>query len=166
MISTDRNKTIAEASLNNLNDIIMPEAVGFYPLAPGWIIVILLALALLFHFSFKAYSRYKRSLYKREALKELESYTQENRNEILALLTLAKRVGIAAYGRDQIAKLSGESWWDFMEQHSKVKINTELREELSDLLYDTSKEHESAQYVAVREMVTLWIRTHKDGNHA
>ena len=162
----DMNQTIAEASLNNLNDIIVPDAVGFFPLAPGWIIVTVLILALLFHFAFKAYSRYQRSLYKREAMKELESYSKESRDEILALLTLAKRVGIAAYGRDQIAKLSGENWWDFMEQYSKVKIDKALREELSDFLYDDSRQHESIPYVTVKEMVTLWIKTHKDGDHA
>ena len=108
----------------------------------------------------------RKSFYKREALKELENYSNEDREEILTLLTLAKRVAIAAYGRDQIAKLSGESWWDFMEKHSKVKINKRLRVELSDLLYDVSKQFESAQYDSVKEMVTLWIKTHKDGDHA
>ena len=162
----DMNQTIAEASLNNLNDIIVPDAVGFFPLAPGWFIVILLTLALFFHFAFKAYGRYQRTLYKREAMKELESYSTDSRDEILALLTLAKRVGIAAYGRDQIAKLSGESWWDFMEEYSKVKINKGLRSELSDLLYDASKQYENTQYITVKEMVTLWIKTHKDGDHA
>ena len=162
----DMNQTIAEASLTNLNDIIVPDAVGFFPLAPGWIIVTLLVLALLFHFALNAYHRYKKSLYKREAIKEIENYSNESREEILELLTLAKRVGIAAYGRDQIAKLSGESWWDFMEKHSKVKIDKGLRDELSGLLYDASTQHERIPYVTVKEMVTLWIKTHKDGDHA
>ena len=54
-MSIDMNQTIAQASLDNLNDIIVPEAVGFLPLAPGWILVILLVLSLLFHFAYKAY---------------------------------------------------------------------------------------------------------------
>ena len=165
-MSTDMNQTIAQASLNNLNDIIVPDAVGFFPLAPGWIIMILLALALLFHFAIKAYSHYKKTLYKREAFKELESYTQESSEEILALLTLAKRVGIAAYGRRQIAKLSGESWWDFMEQNSKVKVGKDLRRELTEILYDTTKQYDSSQYTVVKEIVELWIRTHKDSGYA
>ena len=165
-MSGDMNQTIAQASLDNLNDIIVPDAVGFLPLAPGWVIVILLALALLFHFAFKAYERYTRSLYKREALKELERYTMQSREEMLTLLTLAKRVAIAAYGRTQIAKLSGQSWWDFMEQHSKVKIGKELRAELSDLLYSTAKQDDTPQYTVVKDLVTLWIRTHKVTDHA
>lgn len=157
----DMNQTIAQASLDNLHDIIVPEAIGLFPLAPGWFIVILLALALCFHFALKAYKYYERTLYKREALRELQSYSKESRDDMLALLSLAKRVAIAAYGRTQIAKLSGESWWDFMEKHSKVKVGKELRSELSDLLYDTSKQNESSQHAAVKEMVTLWIRSHK-----
>lgn len=165
-MSVDMNQTIAQASLDNLNDIIVPDAVGFFPLAPGWVIGILLAFALLFHFAFKAYKRYQRALYKREALRELERYTKESRDEMLALLTLSKRVAIAAYGRTQIAKISGESWWDFMEQHSKVKVSKKLRAELSDLLYDTSKQDDSSQYTAVKDLVILWIRTHKVNCHA
>lgn len=165
-MSVDLNETIAQASLKNLNDIIVPEAVGLFPLAPGWIIVILLATSLLFHFVFKAYSRYKRSLYKREALKELESYTKESREEILALLALAKRVAIASYGRTEIAQLSGESWWDFMEQHSKVEVPKEIRTYLSNILYDVSKQGETSNYTEVKRMVALWIKTHKGNNHA
>jgi hypothetical protein len=164
-MSVDMNQTIAQASLDNLHDIIVPEAVGFFPLAPGWMVVILLALGLFFHFVFQAYKGYQRSLYKREALKELDSYTKESRDEMIALVTLAKRVAIAAYGRKQIAKLSGESWWDFMEEHSKVKMRKELRAELSDLLYGTPKENDTSQYTVVKDLVTLWIKTHKVTDH-
>jgi len=165
-MSADMNQTIAQASLDNLNDIIVPEAVGFFPLAPGWVIVILLIFALLLHFLLQAYKGYKRSLYKREALKEIESYSKENREEMIALVTLAKRVAIAAYGRKQVAKFSGEKWWDFMEQHSKVKIGKELRVELTDLLYSTPKQDDISQYRVVKDLVILWIRTHKVTDHA
>ena len=164
-MSVDMNKTISQASLDNLHDIIVPDAVGFFPLAPGWIIVGVLAITLLLHFVFKLYKQYQSTLYKREALRGLESYAKESRDEILALLALAKRVGIAAYGRTQIAKLSGESWWDFMEEHSKVKVGKELRAELSNLLYDSSKQYESSQYTTLKKLVTLWIRSHKVTSH-
>jgi hypothetical protein len=165
-MSADMNQTIAQASLDNLNDIIVPEAVGFFPLAPGWMVVILLALGLLFHFLFQAYKGYQRSLYKREALKELDSYNKESRDEMIALITLAKRVAIAAYGRNEIARLSGESWWDFMEEYSKVKMSRKLRAELSDLLYGTPQQNDTSQYTVVKDLVTLWIRTHKVTDHA
>ena len=164
-MSIDINQTISQASLDNLNDIIISDAVGLFPLAPGWIIVVLLLLALVFHMAFKIYKRYERRLYKREALKELNSYSQESRDTKLALLTLAKRVAISAYGRKIIARLSEDNWWDFMEQHSKVQISKDLRTDLSDLLYDPSFKEDRLQHGVLKELVTLWIKTHRAVDH-
>lgn len=155
------NKTIAETSLDNLHDIILPDAIGFFPPAPGWTIVVLLLLALLFHLALQRYKYYKKSEYRREALKESVLYTKESKEHTIALLSLAKRVGIAAYGRKEVAKLSANSWWDFMENHSKVKVNSDLREEIDTLLYDASYTMNSALHDNVRESVSLWIKTHK-----
>jgi len=155
------NKTIAEASLDNLHDIIVPDAVGFFPPAPGWYIVALLFLSLLFHFGVRRYKEYKKSEYKREALKELLIYKESSKEDVIALLSLAKRVGLAAFGRHKIAKLSDDSWWDFMEQHSKVKVDAQLRVALSKLLYDTSFAMDNILYEKTSLFVTLWIKTHK-----
>ena len=159
------NKTIAEASLDNLHDIIIPDAIGFLPPAPGWYILGLLLLALLFHFTLRFYARYKKSLYRREALEELDRYQGENKEETLQLLSLAKRVAIVAYGREESATLTGESWWNYMEAHSKVNISKELRDEMSRLLYDEAYESDSAHYRAIKAIVTEWIKTHKVEHH-
>ena len=155
------NKTIAEASLDNLHDIIIPDAIGFFPPAPGWYILGLLLFALLFHFTLRFYARYKKSLYRREALKELDRYQGENKEETLQLLSLAKRVAIVAYGREESATLSGESWWNYMEQHSKVNISKALRDEMSKLLYDETYESDSSHYRTIKIFVREWIKTHK-----
>ena len=157
----DMNKTIAEASLDNLHDIIVPEAVGFFPPAPGWNIILLLLLALLFHTLVKAYMRYKRSLYRREALKELDTYRQHSKENASSLLMLAKRVAMAAYGREVIAKLYDDAWWDFMEKHSKAKVGSETREDIAKLLYDASYTMNSELQDTVIKLVRLWIKTHK-----
>jgi len=155
------NKTIAEASLDNLHDIIVPEAIGYFPLAPGWYILGLLVLALLFHFSMHLYKQYQKSLYKREALAELAHHNAEGKDEVIHLLTLAKRVAISAYGREKIAKLSGESWWDFMEEHSQAKVSKALRVEIDNILYDKTYESNASDETSIRAFVTRWIKTHK-----
>lgn len=157
----DMNKTIAQASLDNLHDIIVPDAVGFFPPAPGWYIVALLLFALLFHFSVRRYKAYQKSQYKRDALKELETYKKRSQADVIALLLLAKRVGLSAFGRNAVAKLSDDSWWDFIEQHSKAKVDRELRLTLSKLLYDTSYRMDSTLYDNTSAFVTVWIKTHK-----
>jgi hypothetical protein len=163
-MSVDMNKTIAEASLDNLHDLIVPDAVGFFPPAPGWYIVTLLFVALLFHFVVQRYKEYKRTEYKREALKELETYEKRSKEDVIALLSLAKRVGLVAFERNVIAKLSDDSWWDFMEKHSKVKVDAQLRVGLSKLLYDASYSMNDSLYTQTSEFVTVWIKTHKRDN--
>jgi uncharacterized membrane protein len=156
----DMNQTIQEASLDNLHDIIVPEAIGFFPLAPGWVIVGILLVALLFHWSIQFYRAYKKSLYKREALQEFDTLSEASRENILKLLDLAKRVAIAAYGRENVAQFSGERWWHFMEEHSKVHVSSELRSEIDTLLYNESAllNH---NFEKIRSMVSVWIKTHK-----
>ena len=165
LMPADSNKTIVEASLDHLHDIIIPDAIGFFPPAPGWYILLLVLLALLFHFSAQAYNRYKKSHYKREALKELPNYTKESRENVMALLALAKRVGIFAYGRAEVAGLSESKWWSFMEKHSKVSIGTQTQEAIYKLLYDESYKMHHALHADTLSFVTHWINTHKVAHH-
>ena len=164
-MSVDMNKTIAEASLNNLHDIVLPEAVGFFPLAPGWYILLLLFLTLLFHFALKHYRIYKKEQYRREAFESLAELQQKNRENTLALLSLAKRVGLSAYGRESIAILNGEDWWDFIEEHSKAKVDSALRKEIQILLYQDAATFNESTFDAVLGFVTEWISTHKVVTH-
>ena len=161
----DSNKTITEASLDNLHDIIVPDAVGFLPPAPGWYIILFLLLALLFYFAIQAVRRYKKSQYRRDALHELADYHEAGRQNAIALLSLAKRVGIAAYGREKIAGLSDDAWWDFMESHSKTVINKTCREEIRSLLYDDRFTLSDALFDTIAASVTQWVKTHRmDGD--
>lgn len=162
----DMNKTIAEASLDNMHDIINPDAVGFFPLAPGWIIVLFLLLALLFHFTIQAYKYYKKSLYRREALKELGAYRQYSKENAGSLLSLAKRVAIAAYGREKVANFYDDTWWDFIEKHSKAHVSRQEREDIAKLLYDESYVMEHVLQDNIINFVTLWIKTHKVESNA
>jgi len=161
----DMNKTIADASLNNLHDIMLPEAIGFFPLAPGWVIVGLLGLTLIFHFSTTAYKSYKKEQYRRDALAEFKTLDSPTRGNFLTLLSLAKRVGIFAYGRGTIAKLDGDAWWDFMQGHSKAKIALDLRSEIQKFLYDERSVMNDESFHAVFTFVKVWIETHKAGSH-
>ncbi|MGB5507064.1 MAG: DUF4381 domain-containing protein [Sulfurovum sp.] len=168
-MSVDMNQTIQEASLDNLHDIIIPDAVSFFPPAPGWFIVALLLFALIFHFVIQRYKHYKKSQYRREALKESVFYKENgkknSKEDAVVLLALAKRVGIAAYGRGNIANLSEDSWWDFMQKHSKARVNTELRQEIEKLLYEDAYTMNSVLHDNIRQLVTIWIETHKMDSH-
>jgi len=160
-MSVELNQTIAEASLDKLNDIIVPPLVGFFPLAPGWYIVFLLIVALLFHFAYQRYETYKKEQYRRDAEEELEALNDKNRENTIALLSLAKRVGISAYGREAIVPLNGDAWWDFMEEHSNATVNSDTRASIEKLLYEEDIAFDVCVFDTVFLMVSQWIETHK-----
>jgi len=159
-MSVDMNRTMAEASLDNLHDIMVPEPVGLFPLAPGWIVLILLLLTLLFHFGWQRYLVYRKEQYRREALDELQALKESGREHTLALLGLAKRTGISAYCRERVAILSDDAWWDFMQSESRAKIPESLREVLVPFLY-SDKDLDSRSYHTLFTVVETWTKTHK-----
>ncbi len=163
MTQSEMNETVAQASLDRLHDIIVPDAIGFFPPAPGWYIVVSLLAAWLFHVAVVRYKAYRESAYRRDALAELASIGATGEESALALLLLAKRVAIAAYGRQKTAGLSNEAWWDFVEAHSKVKVDDALRRSTAQLLYGEQTEITDGELKAIRDIVQKWIKTHRRG---
>ena len=155
-MSVELNQTIAEASLDNLQDIIVPDTPGFFPLAPGWYVLLFILLTLLLHFGYRSFLTYRQNKYRRDALDELPHTVTVN-----ALLSLTKRVALSAYGREQTAILSGDEWWTFMESHSDVKIASGLRETLEKSLYDPAYKANKETEKEVAALVKVWIETHK-----
>ena len=161
-MSVDMNQTLTDASLDRMHDIIVPDAPGFFPPAPGWYILLLLLLALLFHVTMKAYKRYKAEAYRREALQELTAYHEKSRESALALLSLAKRTGITAYGREKIAPLLDDAWWDFVEEHSEATIDDVFREGVRSMLYDADFTLTDSMFERLHEVVGVWIKSHRE----
>jgi len=161
-MSVDLNQTISDASLDNLHDIIVPEAIGFFPMAEGWVALLLVLLSLLFHFVWKGWCTYKAKQYKREALAELQYYAVNSKENGIAMLSLAKRVAFVYYGRKDVAPLSENIWWDFMERHSKVQLSDAFRNTLAKLLYDKDYVLNNQEHERLKESIKVWIHTHEE----
>jgi hypothetical protein len=123
--------------------------------------ILLLILALIFHFAYQRHIAYEKEQYRRDAEEELEALNDKNRENTITLLSLAKRVGIVAYGRERIATIHGDSWWDFMEAHSKTSVDVDLRKSIQRLLYEENIAFDACVFDAVFLMVSQWIETHK-----
>jgi hypothetical protein len=108
-------------SLQNLHDIVVPAPVSWLPPAPGWYALGLTLLLLVLWGAFVWYRRWKRNAYRREALAELTHIENTLAGDGAAHLLLPrlpellKRTAIAAYGRGEVASLSGKSWIDFLD---------------------------------------------------
>lgn len=112
------------ASLQNLNDIVLPGAVGWWPLANGWYYLIGTLLVGLAWFAYVSIRNWNSNRYRRAALHQLQLLAQdiedtEKRDAGLRQIpVLLKRTALSVYPRSQLASLSGKNWLDFL--NSKV----------------------------------------------
>jgi hypothetical protein len=112
------------ASLQNLNDIVLPEAAGWWPLASGWYFLLGLLLIILGWFIYTSIQHRIKNRYRRAALHQLQLLAQDinktdKRDSVLRQIPiLLKRTALTAYPRRQLASLTGKSWHDFL--NSKV----------------------------------------------
>ncbi len=107
------------ASLENLNDVIVPDAVSWWPPANGWYLLGALSVLLAFLLLGLAIHRWWSRRYRRQAIAELHqiqalSGSVPRTVTIAALDRLLKRVALAAWPRELVANLSGHAWLQFL----------------------------------------------------
>jgi len=104
-------------SLQNLNDIVLPAAVPWWPLAPGWYVLgAVLALAACWY-GFRLLKRWKSNRYRRSALAELRQLRASGDVSIVSQVpALLKRTALAAFPREEVASLSGLRWIEFLQR--------------------------------------------------
>lgn len=111
--------------LAQLKDIHLPEAISWWPLAPGWyVLLVLIAFAGAF-LTLCLYKRYRYALAKKYALILLttyeKDYEQEQNSSLISarISELLRRVALVYYPRHQVASLHGKAWLDFLNQTGK-----------------------------------------------
>lgn len=158
----------AQDPLTQLADIHLPEAVGWWPLAPGWWAAALILLGLLLLASVRAWQRWRRKQRLQTALNELdtawdaflESKLLGKKQEFVALdllnniQNIMRRVALLYFPVEDIAPLSGQRWLDFLQQ-SDPAVNFSQVEGLGDSAYRERFEGDpEPAYQAARQ----WIR--------
>ena len=112
------------ASLQNLNDIVLPGVVGWWPLASGWYYLIGILLVVSAWFIYSAIRSWNRNRYRRAALQQLQllakhiENTEQRDAGLRQVPVLLKRTALSVYPRSQLASLTGRNWLDFL--NSKV----------------------------------------------
>ena len=112
----------AQASITQLEDVVVPAPVSWMPQTIGWQVVgVLLVIAALVA-AWRAVRRYLRNRYRREALAEMHALEQrwqggpsDAAKLLIALPPLLRRCALPAWPREEVAGLSGQRWVDFMQ---------------------------------------------------
>ena len=104
-----------------IRDLHLPEAIGWWPLAPGWWIVIGLAAVALLFLMRRALIARRRSSARRYALKKLKQHCDDyakNGNAVelgTQLSELVRRTMLAYAPRGEVAGLTGDAWLEWLD---------------------------------------------------
>lgn len=125
-----------------LRDLHLPDAIGWWPLAPGWWFVLFVAATLVGYPVWRAYKRWQHNAPRRFALRQLSRYEAEyveRRNPVTLARQLSEllRRGMLAYApRDEVAGLTGEAWLQWLDRGMPVPyFHTEGGKSLLQLPY-------------------------------
>ena len=144
-----------EMMLLQLAPLREPVAISWWPLAPGWWILLALSVALLAGVFLWLRERRRKTAYRRIALAALEELRsrEAGKNELNWLL---KAAALKAYPREQIAGLHGTAWQQFLAS-SCPKVASDAFTEL-DTLYQREPSPVSSDLLDAAEH---WIRQHE-----
>lgn len=127
----------SEELLAQLADIHLPEAVSFWPPAPGWWVLALLVVVMIIALGRKYGLYLKQQKINRYALAELEhcynDYSSADSSDtdqlklryINAFNTVIRRVALVHYPLANVASLAGGDWVDFIREKGDSSLMTE-----------------------------------------
>ena len=145
-----------EGSLQDLNPIILPEPVGWLPLAPGWIVLGVILFLLLVVLGWRRWLAWRDQRYRREAHRELTSKTDQAQ-----LPGLLKRAALSAWPREEVAALSGPAWHRFLDESAGLEAFTGgLGQHLDQLAYGKAG-LEDVDETQLREAARIWLHKHR-----
>lgn len=152
--------------LASLRDIHLPPAVGAWPPAPGWwllLALLCLALSALLWWSLR---RYRAGAYRRSAVEELQrcytawQATGDSLHYLQTLQQLLKRVALVNQPADTVAALSGTHWIAFLDrQWSKPPSTSFTACGLADLHYQNGAP--ACDIETIQQVAMAWLQQHR-----
>ena len=105
----------------HIQDIITPEDVAFWPLQPGWYLILFVLLIIVGILIVIRLRHKKRNAYRKQGILAIEALKDKEVSDsnILKVNSILKACALQAYNREDIAILSGEKWVDFLNKKAK-----------------------------------------------
>jgi uncharacterized protein DUF4381 len=139
--------------LDLLEPVPDPPPISLWPQTPGWAVLGLIALVLMFWGVRTMWARHRARAYRYAALAEL-AQTGDDAAHIAALL---RRVALAGYPRRDVAGLTGAGWLTFLDQtYGGDGFSGPIGQALLLAPY-----RQSAPDAALADLARDWITTHR-----
>ena len=150
-------------ALGDFVEVVSPEAINWLPQTVGWLWLAVAGLLVSAHYGWKSLRHWYRNRYRREAAERLQQLgTDPDTKHLVAELNrLLKLVALAAYSRDQVARLSGDAWVEFLRRECTT---TPFSEPQLQLLAFGVYRREAVDLSMAQSLLNAslqWIRDHR-----
>lgn len=152
--------------LQQLKDIHSPAPIPFWPLAPGWYILIGIFLVLCLLGVYLLYEYRNKHLAKKLALKRLQhlrnkALQQPDKKIITELSVLVRRAALIKYSRHEIAGLQGNAWLKFLDKSADTNAFTSgAGRALTTAPYEKNPE---PNYTELFDLIEMWMEKNLRG---
>ncbi|MCL1125659.1 DUF4381 domain-containing protein [Shewanella surugensis] len=139
-------------ALANLKDIHLPSAIGDWPFAYGYWIIIAIALTLLLMIAFYTQKHYQCTAAKRAALQQLAQLDPEDVYYAIEINGILKRAAMSYLPRAHVAGLEGQAWYNWLNAQDNIP-------QLSQLL-DTRYQQEAlspSERLILKKLTKKWL---------
>lgn len=153
--------------LDQLADIHLPDGVSWWPLAPGWwILLALFVLAIIVFFIIR--QRKQQNHYRIIAQQELDSiYARYNESQdaaayLQALSVLLRRTALTAYPKSFNASIKGAEWLNWLDAVCPTpneKFSGELGQSLLANIYQKNPQIDA---LGLQHLSSVWIAQHRN----
>jgi hypothetical protein len=138
-----------------------PEAISWWPVAPGWWVIAMLTLALVGYAIVKFRQNRKKNNYRRAALVILDAYYSDwqdcdnDGNYLLAANSVIKRA--CSHFDAGSRKLSGNDWVNYLNELSKNQLSKATQAALANEIY---QKQPKADIEVIHQDIKAWLLTH------
>lgn len=161
----------AENPLDQLKDIHLPSPILSWPWAPGWWILLSLALLLMAALVVFLLRHLQKNRYRQVALRELKTLEKDFKHQqdfsaatLAELSQLLRRCALHRYGSQEVARLSGDQWLQFLQNKvPDLGFSGATALLLTDAVYQHPDNLQASgqEITALINMSKQWIRAHK-----
>lgn len=148
--------TNPSGSLDQLNPIVAPDAVGLLPLAPGWQVLLVVFAVAIFLVAWRRWLAWRDDRYRREALRLLDRMP-----DAAGIPDLLRRAALSAFPRARVAPLTGPAWHRFLDETAGQDLFSGEAGAWLDRLAYGGAPLDAVQGRRLEAAARTWLRTHR-----
>ncbi len=145
-----------QAVLDNLAPLRTPEAISWWPLAPGWWVLAILLVIALTALAVFTWRRYQANRYRRTALRMLNDLIASDCATLEQINQLLKATSLACWPTADVAQLHGANWTAFL----RDSIKRPMDEDTFSALEDVYKAPHTPANAALIQATRIWLKHH------